>query len=483
MMKRREFLKGAAQAGGVAAMSGLLKPPPAGRADVDEHAGRDDDGRDGREHATSREKGRIPTASGAWKWDVDIYDRPGWNSFTYNFPVWGGIQKRKGTEIVLRFDTADAAGVNDDFYFEHYRQVAVSSTDGGMSWREIQPDWQYNMPLELSDGTRAEVVHSRRMLSRQEQKDRLKKLGIGHVWRDDCLLVWDLWPRKMAAQLRVDGYNVWDRPGPYLPEGVVATHALRSLVARRSTDNGRTWEEHEIADVGPFRHFGVAFPGSIVLPDDTILVPFYAIRKVPPDVTAFTLQGSEVFVLRSQDKGRTYQLMKLSGEAPKVRPNETSLVSHPSGRTVALMRSGWANIYSSVSDDGGKTWSRPKKTPMGGAPLSAIALASGNILCAYAHRSHPAGVRAALSHDRGETWDVANEKIIRDDSVPSGYNGGPGSVQLDDGSIFTFYSLVKGEKPAGGRPPHSYIAGSRYTEDYVRSLGHTPARRAAPTTG
>ena len=107
-MKRREFLKGAVTAGGAAAVSGLLKPPPVGRADVDEQSG------------GGRGKDRITTGGNAWKWDVDIYDRPGWNSFTYNFPVWGGIQKRKGNEIVLRFDTADAAGINDDFYFEHY---------------------------------------------------------------------------------------------------------------------------------------------------------------------------------------------------------------------------------------------------------------------------------------------------------------------------------------------------------------------------
>ena len=27
-----------------------------------------------------------------WKLDVDIYDRPGWNSFTYQFPLWGGFE-------------------------------------------------------------------------------------------------------------------------------------------------------------------------------------------------------------------------------------------------------------------------------------------------------------------------------------------------------------------------------------------------------
>lgn len=53
--------------------------------------------------------------SKGWKWEVDIYDRPGWNSFTYNFPDEEGIQKRENNEIVIRFDTADKEGINDDF--------------------------------------------------------------------------------------------------------------------------------------------------------------------------------------------------------------------------------------------------------------------------------------------------------------------------------------------------------------------------------
>ena len=408
-----------------------------------------------------------------WKWDVDIYDRPGWNSFTYNFPVWGGIQKRENDEIVIRFDTADAAGINDDFYFEHYRQVAVSSTDGGVSWQEIEPDWPYNMPLRLSDGTLIDVVHSRRLLSRQQQLARLKELGIEHVWHDDCLLAWDIWPDTMTRQLKDEGYNVWDMANHYLPKGVVATHALWELVARRSTDDGRTWEDNVIPNLGPMPHFGPAFPGSTVLPDDTILVPFYGMRTVPRDAGKYTLMGSRVFVLRSEDQGRTYELRDLAGGEGDLHLNETTLICHPSGRVVAIIRSDI--IYRSISDDGGKTWTRPEDTGMRGAPVSGICLANGNMLCTYADRTSPdgAGVRAALSYDRGETWDVGNVKILRDDSRPSGYNGGPGSVQLDDGSIFTFYSIVKGEKPAESDQYHCYIAGSRYSEDYVSPLGRS----------
>ncbi len=61
--------------------------------------------------------------------------------------------------------------------------------------------------------------------------------------------------------------------------------------------------------------------------------------------------------------------------------------------------------------------------------------------------------------------------------VPACFLGGPGSVQLDDGTIFTFYSLPRFAGPKKGdvidqekfildRSFHQYIAGSRYTEDF-----------------
>lgn len=214
-----------------------------------------------------------------------------------------------------------------------------------------------------------------------------------------------------------------------------------------------------------------------MLVDDTILVPFYVVPKGGTQPDRYTLKESRVYVLRSEDAGKHWELIPI----PESRGlNETFLLAHPSGRVIALMRAG---ISCSVSDDGGQTWSPARKTGMTGAPMIAICLKSGNLLCAYTRREFPAGVRATLSTDRGESWDVANEKILRDDALPESYIGGPGSVQLDDGTIFTFYNLTKlvtpkpedevvPDKPLLLHPRfHCYIAGSRYTEDYMGVLG------------
>ena len=47
-------------------------------------------------------------------------------------------------------------------------------------------------------------------------------------------------------------------------------------------------------------------------------------------------------------------------------------------------------------------------------------------------------MRACLSADGGETWDVAHEVIIRDDGLDRDM-GYPSSVQLNDGRVLTVY--------------------------------------------
>ena len=424
--------------------------------------------------------------SKGWKWEVDIYDRPGWNSFTYNFPDEGGIQKRGNNEIIIRFDTADEKGINDDFYYEHYRKVFLSSKDGALTWEEIEPDWKYDIPLELSDGTLLEVVPSNRLRSCEEQKARLEQLGIGHIWQDDCWLRWEMWPSTMAEKLRKSGLSIWDRKAElgsgnvYLPDGVVATISP-GLVIRKSTDKGSTWSETIIPGLeeGSFARLGCHFAGGVVLSDDTILIPCEEITK--DELKKESDPRSRPFVLRSEDKGESWQIINIGARLKGVALNETSLLSHPSGRVIALIRS-TGDIYCSYSDDGGLSWTPPQATGMQGAPLHAIGLKSGNILCVYSHRTYPAQVRATLSYDKGRTWDVANTKIIREACLPGVFNGGPGSVQLDDETIFTFYSLMrvatpKKEDRLASHPLvlnprfHCYIAGSRYSEDYFRVLG------------
>ena len=311
---------------------------------------------------------------------------------------------------------------------------------------------------------------------RTERKARLDALGIGHVWRHDCELSWQLWPDHMADELRQRGLHIWDRPVPpygdgpgqrWLPEGVVATNVPTAVIGRVSRDDGGTWQEHEAHRLDDRHlHFGSGFASCLVLADDTVLAPFYATTKPEASADPQTHGHNHVYLLRSVDRGRSYEVGKISGpQAAEL--NETSLVQHPSGNVVALSRSS-KRIHCSISGDGGATWSTPASTSMpSNAPLHAICLLSGAILCVYAYRQPPGGMRCALSDDGGRTWD--DEVILRDDAPANDFIGGPGAVQLDDDRTFVFYNLVRNEPGDPAGRPHCYIAGSIFSEDWLRS--------------
>ena len=105
------------------------------------------------------------------------------------------------------------------------------------------------------------------------------------------------------------------------------------------------------------------------------------------------------------------------------------------------------------SEDKGLTWTYPMEADFWGYPTHLLMLRDGRVLCSYGHRREPMGVRAVLSHDGGETWDVDNIVVLRDDGGtpnemrPDRSSGGadlgyPISTQLDDGTILTVYYIT-----------------------------------------
>ena len=62
-------------------------------------------------------------------------------------------------------------------------------------------------------------------------------------------------------------------------------------------------------------------------------------------------------------------------------------------------------------------------------------------MCTYGFRKSPFGVRCCLSYDKGKTWDVDNEIIIRDD-CPTWDCGYPFTIELKNGELYTVYDFV-----------------------------------------
>jgi hypothetical protein len=97
-----------------------------------------------------------------------------------------------------------------------------------------------------------------------------------------------------------------------------------------------------------------------------------------------------------------------------------------------------SSLHQCISRDGGLTWSKPQQTGILGYPADLLALPDGRVLCVYGYRFEPYAIRATISSNQGQTWDLENALVVHGD-LPSADLGYPSSVLMDDGRIFTIY--------------------------------------------
>jgi len=92
------------------------------------------------------------------------------------------------------------------------------------------------------------------------------------------------------------------------------------------------------------------------------------------------------------------------------------------------------------SADGGTTWTHPRPF-LGYSEIDAhlTKLEDGRLLCTYHNVHVPFGIMAIFSDDQGRTWDKEHPVFLARAWGPAG--GRPSSVQLDDGTIVTVYSI------------------------------------------
>jgi len=136
----------------------------------------------------------------------------------------------------------------------------------------------------------------------------------------------------------------------------------------------------------------------------------------------------------------------LSCEPHAIRLKDGRILTH-----IRVQRKGehrMFTLYQSISEDEGKTWSKPEMIldRLGGAPAHLCYHSSGALISVYGYREQPYGIKAMISMDDGATWDVDHVLFETDISDDIGY---PATVELKDGSLLTvFYSRIKEEGPA-----------------------------------
>lgn len=420
-----------------------------------------------------------------WKWDTILWDRDGWMS-----GVGREFQGLDDGSVAIRVWSSNEQAYANDVYHEEQEIVPLRSADGGLNWERYDGPMLEENQTRLSDGTLVKVF-SGGAVSLEEKRELVARIGGNPetVRREGN----DLWPEEKRAELEGQGYVV-ESSFP----GIVGT--LSCLSCSRSYDDGETYEYRKIKGVPRLARTYGSFRRVMELQDGTLLAACTGRRKRnDPEFS---------YLLRSTDRGETWAFHVLAEDGSRrLQFNETALLKLPNGRVLAMMRchragEGVGNyLYQSFSDDRGITWTPFERTPIWGYPAQLILLRNNSVLCTYAHRRHPYGVRACLSYDFGETWDYENEKILRDDSLP-GLVWYPTSIQLDDDTILTAYSLSKvprvpyreddqigptedllvhARKRVGPERKwyggyHGYAAVSRYTEDYVRAPGQVTNR-------
>lgn len=215
---------------------------------------------------------------------------------------------------------------------------------------------------------------------------------------------------------------------------------------RISYDNGVTF--------GPIYKSPITSPhGPTELADGSILWlgRVFADRDVNDCIEAHTIDpktGKMQFVGSIENieiDGET----ALSCEPHAVQTNSGRIICHIRVQTANRMNGGKIfTIFQSISDDLGKTWSKPRQIigDKDGAPPHLLKTSSGDILCVYARRDQPYSIKAMLSKDDGKTWDTEN--MIFECPVPMPDHGYPATVELSDGSFLTvFYTREKADGP------------------------------------
>lgn len=334
------------------------------------------------------------------------------------------------------------------------KHIVVYSESGGYaSFPEL-----FVLDGEYKIGTSFGVNYSRSHLDGKNKSHRLISNDGGKTWKETSESLIDIRWKTSSGKLEIPAAQGWifTDPAKYdeliEDQRIVMSSAdgqiayLGAAYVRTSSDNGKTWQSKTISIPddcsGLMNHHTSS--SYITTTSGAMIRAVYGRRKKYFNDS----RKDEIYFIRSDDNGQNWVVYPMFESGVKNLEvsgfNETAILETSSGSLIVLMRSvPEGNLWQSESNDGGLTWSTPIKTPMQGYPASLLRLHDDRLLAIYGRRRIPMGIRATISNDDGEKWDIEKELIIRNDGLgnPSDL-GYPVMHELPNNSIVCVYYIT-----------------------------------------
>lgn len=200
----------------------------------------------------------------------------------------------------------------------------------------------------------------------------------------------------------------------------------------RSRDGGKTWEVSK-----------AAFP--LRAPDKGLLIPYGDIETAANGdllAAAYSAKGpsgqDRVYIYRSADDGHTWG-SPVALDAAAERCNETAFLHLGDGKWLAVARVNRKGLRLYTSDDDGRNWKFSKWVASGPLyPAHITRLKDGRLLITYGNRTSNKGIDAIFSNDGGNTWTKPKRLVGFE-----GDGGYPASIQRPDGMVLTVFYAKK----------------------------------------
>lgn len=213
---------------------------------------------------------------------------------------------------------------------------------------------------------------------------------------------------------------------------------------------------------------GVCFHRTLLqLPQGDLLATIYCWFK--GDNTPCTYQPKmwklRTVLLRSSDRGRHWEYVSTIAVDPAVghegfnEPVMIRLSTGPrKGRLICLMRTGGhpCPIYQAVSDDEGRTWSKPQSLAFCGVDPDLLEMSDGTLACSFGWRAYNSATRElfpehgyylTFSRDQGESWtDLTRLPYEPHSGVPR-VNCYTSLCESKPGKLLLFYDAGTGANP------------------------------------